>query len=131
MRVLLFPIMTSLVCMIAVADTDLSSLKWKNRVLMVLAPSENDSQWKEQRAIDTASAAGFSERDLIEVVEIGVEGPLHRKFGVKVSDFQVLLIGKDGHTARQWPKPVSSEVLYSVIDRMPMRREEMGRQRKE
>jgi Domain of unknown function (DUF4174) len=131
MRVLLFPIMTSLVCMIALVDADLAGLKWKNRVLMVLAPSENDSHWKEQQAIDTASAAGFSERDLIEVVEIGAEGPLHRRFGVKVSDFQVLLIGKDGHTARQWPKPVSSEVLYSVIDRMPMRREEMRRQKKE
>jgi uncharacterized protein DUF4174 len=130
MRVLLFPIITSLVCMIASAETDLAGFKWKNRVLVVLAPSENDIQLKEQRAIDTAAAAGFSERDLIEVAEIGAEGPLHRRFGIKVGDFQVLLIGKDGHCAQQWPKPVSSEVLYSAIDSMPMRREEMRRQKK-
>ena len=129
MRVLLFPIITSLVCMSAFADIDLAGFKWKNRVLVVLAPSESDTQLKEQRANDAAAAAGFSERDLIEVAEIGAEGPLHRRFGIGISDFQVLLIGKDGHSAQQWPKPVSSEVLYSVIDRMPMRREEMRRQK--
>jgi hypothetical protein len=116
--------------MIASAEPDLDGFKWKNRVLVVLAPSENDPQWKEQRAIDAAAVAGFSERDLVEVAESGAEGPLHRRFGIKVSDFQVLLIGKDGHCAQQWAKPVGSEVLYSLIDRMPMRREEMRRQKK-
>jgi hypothetical protein len=100
-------------------------------VLVVLAPSENDPQWKEQRAIDAAGAAGFSERDLIEAAELGAEGPLHRKFGINVDDFQVLLIGKDGHVALQWAKPVGAEVLYSVIDRMPMRRDEMRRQKRD
>jgi Domain of unknown function (DUF4174) len=131
MRVLLFPITMGLLCMIAFADTDLGSFKLKNRVLVVLAPSENNTQLKEQRAIDAAAGAGFSERDLIEVAEIGAEGPFHRKFGIKVSDFQVLLIGKDGHAALQRAQPVSLEVLYSVIDRMPMRRDEMRRQTKE
>jgi hypothetical protein len=129
MRVLLLPILTGLMCMIAIADTDLTGFKWKNRVLVVLAPSDNDPRLKEQRTVDAAATAGFSERDLIEVAEIGAEGPLHRRFGIKVDDFQVLLIGKDGHCAQQWAKPVSSEVLYSVIDRMPMRREEMRRQK--
>jgi uncharacterized protein DUF4174 len=131
MRVFLFSIITSLMCTIAIADTDLAGFKWKNRVLVVLAPSENDPQLKEQRTIDAVATDGFSERDLIEVAEIGAESPLHRRFGIKVSDFQVLLIGKDGHTAAQWAKPVSSEVLYAVIDRMPMRREEMRRQKRE
>jgi Domain of unknown function (DUF4174) len=125
MRVLLLPIITCLLSMIAVADADLASYKWKNRVLVILAPSDNDPQVKEQRASAAASAAGFSERDLIVVSEIGLEGPIHRKFGIGQSDFQVLLIGKDGHSALQWPKPVSSEVIFSAIDRMPMRRDEM------
>ena len=46
--------------MSAFADTDLDGLKWKNRVLVILAPSESDTQVKEQRAIDAAAAAGFS-----------------------------------------------------------------------
>jgi Domain of unknown function (DUF4174) len=39
----------------------------------------------------------------------------------------VLLIGKDGHTALQRPKPVNADVVFSAIDRMPMRRDEMRR----
>jgi Domain of unknown function (DUF4174) len=126
MRVLLFPIVASLLSLIAVAGADLAGYKWKNRVLVILAPSDNDPQVKEQRASAAASAAGFSERDLILVTEIGVEGSIHRKFGIKQGDFQVLLIGKDGHSTLQWPKPVSSEVIFSAIDKMPMRRDEMS-----
>jgi Domain of unknown function (DUF4174) len=130
MRVLLFPIVTSLVSTIAFADTDLASFHWKNRVLVVLAPSDNDTQFKKQQSIDAAAAAGFSERDLIVIAEIGAEGPLHRQFGIGGSDFRVLLIGKDGNTALSWTKPVSSEVVNSVIDTMPMRRDEMRRKKK-
>ncbi len=131
MRVLLIPIVTSFLSIVAFADTDLASFKWKNRLLVVLAPSDNDTQLKKQESIDAAAAAGFSERDLIVIAEIGAEGPLHRQFGIRASDFQVLLIGKDGHTTLSWPKPVSSEVVNSVIDTMPMRRDEMRRQKKD
>jgi hypothetical protein len=129
MRVLLLSIMACLLSLIAVADADLAGYKWKNRVLVILAPSESDPQVKEQRASAAASTAGFSERDLIVVTEIGVEGSIHRKFGIRESDFRVLLIGKDGHCTLQWPKPVSSEVIFSAIDKMPMRRDEMSRQK--
>jgi hypothetical protein len=130
MKVLLFPVITCLVTMIAFAETDLSSFHWKNRVLVVLAPSDRDPRLREQQAIAAEAAAGFSERDLIVVAEIGTEGSLHRRFGTKVGDFQVVLVGKDGRSTLRWSKPVSSEVLFSVIDKMPMRRDEMSRQRK-
>jgi hypothetical protein len=79
-----------------VPETDLSSFKWKNRVLVVLAPSDHDPQLREQQAIASAATAGLSERDLIVVAEIGTEGALHRMFGTRVGDFQVVLVGKDG-----------------------------------
>jgi hypothetical protein len=130
MKALLFSVFTCLVTMIAFAETDLSTFKWKNRVLVLLAPSDHDPRLGEQQATATAGAAGFSERDLIVVTEIGTEGPLHRMFATRVGDFQVVLVGKDGHSTLQWSKPVSSEVLFSVIDKMPMRRNEMRQQRK-
>lgn len=129
MKVLLFSILTVLSGMTALADADLASYKWKNRVLVILAPSDSDPNLEEQRASAAASAAGFSERDLIVVTEIGVEGPIHRKYGFRRSDFQVLLIGKDGRSKLQWPKPVSSEVVFSAIDQMPMRRDEMSKRK--
>jgi hypothetical protein len=81
------------------------------RVLVVLAPSDRDPRLLEQQAFAAAAAAGFSERDLIVVAETGTEGSLHRMFGTKVADFQVVLIGKDGRSTFQWSKPISSEIL--------------------
>jgi hypothetical protein len=127
----MFSIVWAISSMTAFADPDLPSYRWKNRVLVILAPSDKDQKLEEQRASASASAAGFSERDLIVVTEIGVEGPIHRKYGIRESDFQVLLIGKDGRSTLQWPKPVSSEVIFSAIDRMPMRREEMSKRKSE
>jgi hypothetical protein len=130
MRALLFPVITCLVTMIAFGETNLSSFKWKNRVLVVLAPSNHDQRLQEQQTIAAAASAGFSERDLIVVAEIETEGPLHHMFGTRAGDFQVVLVGKDGRSTLQWSKPVSSEGLFSVIDKMPMRRDEMRQQRK-
>jgi hypothetical protein len=50
--------------MIAFGDTDLASFKWKNWVLVLLALSDNDTQFKKEQSIDAAAAADFSERDL-------------------------------------------------------------------
>jgi Domain of unknown function (DUF4174) len=130
MRALLFPVITCLVTMIAFAETDLPSFKWKNRVLVVLAPSDRDPRLLEQQATAAGAATGFSERDLLVVAETRTEGPLHRMFSTKVGDFQVALIGKDGRSAFQCSKPVNSEILFSIIDKMPMRREEIRQQRK-
>jgi uncharacterized protein DUF4174 len=73
--------------------------------------------------------AEFLERDLTVVSEIA-EGPLHQKYDVPGHAFQVSLIGKDGHTIGNWSKPISSEELFSIIDAMPMRRDEIRKKTK-
>jgi hypothetical protein len=58
MRILLFPVITCLLTMIAFAETDLSSFKWKNRVLVLWAPSDHEPRLPEQQAI-AAARGGF------------------------------------------------------------------------
>jgi hypothetical protein len=36
--------------------------------------------------------------------------------------FQVALVGKDGRSTLQWSKPVSSEMLFSVIEKRRQQR---------
>jgi hypothetical protein len=43
--------------------------------------------------------------------------------------FQVFLVGKDGHTAISFERPVSADNLFALVDAMPMRRKEMRRGR--
>jgi hypothetical protein len=121
---LLFILATNLINNAGIADLDLAGQQWKKRVVVVLAPSENDPDLKSQQAIAAKASAEFLERDLTLISEIA-EGPLHQKYGVSSHRFQVLMIGKDGHTAANWSTPITSAELFSIIDVMPMRRDEI------
>lgn len=45
------------------------------------------------------------------------------------TDFEILLIGKDGDIKLRSPKPLEANEIFQVIDAMPMRLQEMRNQR--
>ncbi|WP_089129706.1 DUF4174 domain-containing protein [Tolypothrix sp. NIES-4075] len=117
---------------------DLKSYQWKNRLLLVFAPDENNPAYQKQMQLFQGQQADFSERDLL-LVEILTEGT-SRASGeaideadvVKVrsrfqspEDFRVILVGKDGTQKRSDSKPVEAKVIFNEIDAMPMRQQEM------
>ena len=119
------------------ADAPLASYRDKNRVLLVFAPSEKDSAYAEQARLWQDEKAGFEERQLVVVPVLAdaakaagdPPGTLQKRYGVEAKSFAVVLLGKDGHDAYRASKPVKGEALYDVIDAMPMRKDEMKRQR--
>ena len=120
------------------ADKPLASYRDKNRVLLVFAPSEKGSAYAEQSRLWQSEKAGFEERQLVVVPVLtdaakaagDTPAALQKKYGVDAKKFAVVLLGKDGHDAYRASKPVKGEALYDVIDAMPMRKDEMKRQRK-
>ena len=119
------------------ADTPLASYRDKKRVLLVFAPSEKDSAYAEQGRLWQSEKAGFEERQLVVVPVLAdavkaagdAPGALQKKYGVEAKSFAVVLLGKDGHDAYRASKPIRGESLYEIIDAMPMRRDEMKRQK--
>lgn len=109
----------------------LDDLRWKSRVLVVVAPA-GDSAAEQQRAIYQAATAGMSERAIVLEEAVG-ESDRARQIRSRLSAdgkrFQVFLIGKDGHTALSSNKPLSADDLFARVDAMPMRRDEMRRAR--
>ena len=122
------------------AASDLSSVQWKNRVLVLFA-DRDASQYLEQQRLLEASRAGLSERDMLV---LGVTGEsvrtlfgntsgfdvetLRNTIGDKSSIiFEAVLIGKDGGVKQRWTTPVSPESVFEIIDAMPMRADEMRR----
>ncbi len=95
---------------------DLSSYRWKNRVLVVETPSETDDAFAEQLARFEATAADLSERDLVVKTQTGAE------------NFQVSLYGKDGGRKWRQSEPLDMDTLFALIDSMPMRQAEMRQQ---
>ena len=115
----------------------------KNRVLLVFAPGREDAHYQRQAEMLDGKDAGLNERDMVilylladgkgrrigtHVTAGGDENALRRRFAVSSTQFKVVLIGKDGHTAYSAEHPVSTGQLFGLIDAMPMRREEMRRQ---
>ena len=128
----------------SVADLDLNSLLWKNRVLVLFSPSESDISFQLQKQGLASSAEGVLERDLmiLEILEDGesrvgnqiLSGKsvqdIRKRLGVQTGPFQVLLIGKDGGVKLRSSEPVSMKDLFGLIDSMPMRRQEMESEKK-
>ena len=117
----------------------LSTQKWKNRVLLVFAPSSRSEAYQQQMQLFAQHKPGFSDRDLV-LVRVLTEGTssavgqpideasatrLRDRFGVGKGDFRVILVGKDGGTKRRDSNPVQASAIFNEIDAMPMRRQEM------
>lgn len=109
------------------ADT-LGAHRWKDRVVVLIAPNASDSQLREQRAILRAAAAGLKERDIV-ILEALDDGPeataLRRQFAAGQTAFRAVLVGKDGGAKLASDRPLSAQRLFGEIDAMPMRQQEM------
>ena len=117
------------------SSADLSPYQWQNRLLLVFAPSPENGAYEEQRRLLENEDAALKDRDLL-VFHLfgdagGLEHPssiaatLRERYAVLEGAFEVVLIGKDGGEKERYSGPVEPDVLYKVIDAMPMRRQEM------
>ncbi len=121
---------------------DLNAYQWKNRLLLVFAPTENNPAYQKQMQLFQAQQAGFNERDLL-LVGLLTEGAsrvsgqalnqadvakVRSRFNIAPEEFRVILVGKDGSAKRRDSNPVQPEVIFNQIDAMPMRQREMRQQ---
>ena len=123
-------------------DDILERYTWKNRLLLIFAPSADDSRLREQQAILANSVAGLIERDLVilrltpdsdPIIDnqpaIDVDSAnIYRDFQIEPGDFRLLLVGKDGTLKLSSDLPVPTTRLFDLIDSMPMRQWEMQNQ---
>ena len=111
----------------------LASYQWKNRVLVVLAPTEQDAGLIAQRRIFEQNASGMAERQIV-LIEAAADDErsraLRRQFSGGDKTFKVVLVGKDGNAAVASDKPLAAAELFGRVDAMPMRRDEMKRREK-
>ena len=107
--------------------------RWKKRVVLLYAPTPDDKLLLQQRALLAQAKNDQQERDMLvlEVTEPQLSTTerhyLRTKLAVPAGHFLLLLIGKDGGVKRREKAPVSPRTLFSTIDAMPMRRQEMIR----
>ncbi len=122
------------------AESAMSDYRWKKRPLIVFAGNPSDARLSRQRATVSSARSGFSERDMVVIWVVGDtvstdlgSGPgqsaaaLRARYGVGAASFRALLVGKDGGVKISSGDPVATRTLFSTIDAMPMRQDEMRR----
>lgn len=119
-------------------QADLVQYHDHNRLLVLFAPSALDPRLVREQDAFRNEAKAMKERQLLQFVVLKdstfPKGPdaerLRKKYGVVPNAFEAILIGKDGTVAYRSKSLVTPHALYARIDAMPMRKDEIRRQRK-
>ena len=122
----------------AEAPFTLTQYQWKNRVLVVSAPSEDDKNLREQQNNMALTPDDFTNRDmaLVTLLDKAISTAGNRELtaeeaatarmalGIRPGSFALRLIGKDGSVKLSADTATSMAEIYALIDTMPMRRRE-------
>ncbi|SFH83362.1 DUF4174 domain-containing protein [Albimonas pacifica] len=109
----------------------LAQYLWVARPVIVFANNDRDPRLIRQISEFERVAADLEERDVVVIVDTE-PGPsryettdLRRKF--RPHDFNVIVVGKDGEVKKRSPVPMTGDSLARLIDRLPIRQQELGR----
>ena len=118
---------------------DLTSYRWQQRLLLAFAEHPSDPDFTVFAQSLAASRDAVQDRDLV-LGRIFDQGPsqlgarplrpedaqsLRRRFAIRPASFTVVLIGKDGGVKMVREGRVDLEAIFTRIDAMPMRQQEM------
>ncbi len=112
-------------------ETPLAEFLWTARPLLIFADNENDPRLLRQLREIESRREDLDLRDVVVIVDAAPgpsrfdTTPLRKRF--RPHDFNVILMGKDGEVKRRSPSPVSGSQLVRLIDRLPLRQQELGR----
>ena len=115
-----------------IQSSPLEEYFWKNRVLVTFSPSKNNTDRSQILNSINKNLCKFNSRHIIHIDflfgENNHEIERFEKFFKNLSlssiEFRIILIGKDGEIKFNSRK-TSLEKIFSLIDKMPMRQDEM------
>lgn len=106
------------------ADT-LDEYLWDKRPIVVFADTENDLLFKRQMELLSEGEEDLLERDVVVLTDTNAAAPSELRKTLRPRGFQLTLIGKDGQVKLRKPRPWTVRELSRVIDKMPMRQQEL------
>ena len=121
------------------AGSDLTAYRWKNRLLLVFAPSASEPAFAAFDRNLAEERMKVMDRDLVvfRIFEVGLSRvetqplpneqaeSLRRKFRVEGGRLTVVLVGKDGGVKMVREHRAELAEFFDRIDSMPMRQQEM------
>lgn len=103
------------------------------RRIYLFSPTVEDTSLVKQQQLLAANTEGVEDRDLRTRVFLTAteNNRFFKKYKIDPNKFTFLLIGKDGKEKFRATQVVTPQLLFTVIDAMPMRQEELRRRRQQ
>ena len=110
-------------------EVELDSFLWQKRLILLFANTSNDPAIQQQLEQILERAEEFVERDVVVIVDTDPAANSDARRRLRPRGFMMAIIDKDGEIKQRRPAPRSGRELMAVIDRFPLRRQEMLEQR--
>lgn len=107
------------------AETSLDDHLWVSRVLVVFAQTERDPRFQEQIEALLADPEAILSRDLVVIVDADPAARSSVRGQLRPRGFMLAIIEKDGQVMTRKPSPRTTREIAAIVDRFPMRRQEM------
>ena len=112
-------------------NTNIKGLEWAQRPIVVFANSDKDPNFISQMEFLSQDIKALKERDIVVLVDTNPSVPSALRKKLRPHGFAFILIGKDGQVKLRKPSPWNIREIARVIDKMPIRQQEITRKRQE
>lgn len=100
---------------------------WNARPVVVFADTPDDPAFREQMQVLQGRAEALVERDVVVIFDSDPQANSVWRQQLHPRGFSLVIIDKDGQVKQRRPLPWDVREISRAIDRLPLRRQEIGR----
>ena len=112
-------------------DTNLKIYEWSHRPIVIFANSDRDPNFISQMEFLSEDIRALQERDIIVLIDTDPNFSSSLRKKLRPHGFAFILIGKDGQVKLRKPSPWNIREIARVIDKMPIRQQEIARKKQD
>ena len=108
-------------------NTNIKDFEWVQRPIVIFANSDRDPNFISQIEFLSQDIKALKERDIVVLIDTNPSMPSLLRKKLRPHGFAFILIGKDGQVKLRKPSPWNIREIARVIDKMPIRQQEITR----
>jgi hypothetical protein len=108
-------------------NTNIKDFEWAQRPIVIFANSDRDPNFISQIEFLSQDIKALKERDIVVLIDTSPSTPSLLRKKLRPHGFAFILIGKDGQVKLRKPSPWNIREIARVIDKMPIRQQEITR----
>ncbi|MDG1457521.1 MAG: DUF4174 domain-containing protein [Pseudoprimorskyibacter sp.] len=111
------------------SEVSIEDYLWTHRPVIIFADSPADPRFIEQMRLLDAGVEDLIDRHVVVITDTDPAAASDLRQSLRPRGFSLVLIGKDGRVKLRKPLPWDTRELGRVIDKMPMRQQELKSRR--